>query len=79
MERDMTRAAVCPVCGEAYGGRPALSRHDNKTLICPDCGTRQALALIGVAKEEREEILRIIHAHMQSQGKGPRGMSETAL
>lgn len=34
----------CPICGQEYTGAPALSRTDNQTLICPDCGTRQALA-----------------------------------
>lgn len=52
---------VCPLCGKEYDGVPALSRVDNETLICPDCGTRQALESIGVSMEEREEILAIIH------------------
>lgn len=30
---------------------PALSREDNQTLICPDCGTREALASMGVSRE----------------------------
>ena len=29
---------VCPKCRKPYTGRPALSRVDNKTDICPDCG-----------------------------------------
>lgn len=52
---------VCPLCGMEFNGVPALSRTDNETLICPDCGTRQALEGIGVSAEEREEILAIIH------------------
>ena len=36
-------AVVCPKCHEAYTGRPALSREDNKTEICPACGTREAM------------------------------------
>jgi len=51
----------CPVCGRLYGGAPALSRKDNKTHICPDCGTREALASIGVGTAEQEEILETIH------------------
>ena len=31
---------VCPKCRKPYTGRPALSRVDNKTDICPDCGMR---------------------------------------
>ena len=42
MKDNVIRMAVCPLCGRAYHGAPALSREDNETLICPDCGTRQA-------------------------------------
>ena len=52
---------VCPLCGKTYGEAPALSRTDNETLICPDCGTRQALESIGIDAEEREKIISIIH------------------
>ena len=52
---------VCPKCGNVYYDAPALSRTDNETLICPDCGTRQALEGIGIGEEEREKIIAIIH------------------
>lgn len=52
---------TCPLCGKSYIGLPALSRTDKLTLICPDCGTRQALASIGVSAEEQEQILQTIH------------------
>ena len=52
---------TCPVCGREYHEPPVLSRVDNQTLICPDCGVREALNSIGVAKAEQEEILGIIH------------------
>lgn len=62
MVKNNVRAVrVCPLCGRVYGEFPALSRTDNKTLICPDCGTRQALESIGVSAEEREKIIDIIH------------------
>ena len=48
---------VCPKCGQLYKGKPALSRYDGKTLICPDCGTREALTTLGISKEEQESIL----------------------
>lgn len=57
----MEDMAVCPLCGNIYEGRPALSRRDNQTQICPDCGTREALESIGVSREEQDEILRTIH------------------
>jgi len=52
---------TCPKCGQPYNDHPALSRLDNESLICPDCGTREALATIGVSEEEQEEILRVLH------------------
>ncbi len=52
---------ICPRCGNAYHGAPALSRKDNETLICPDCGTREALESLGVDEQEQEEILAAIH------------------
>lgn len=33
----------CPICNKEYSERPALSRRDNKTLICPACGMNEAL------------------------------------
>jgi len=34
---------TCPGCDELTTDYPALSRRDNKTNICSDCGTREAL------------------------------------
>jgi predicted RNA-binding Zn-ribbon protein involved in translation (DUF1610 family) len=33
----------CPRCGKLTKSYPALSRKDNKTKICSDCGTDEAL------------------------------------
>ena len=52
---------ACPLCGKTYTDHPALSRIDNETLICPDCGVRQALTSIGISDEEQEKILEAIH------------------
>lgn len=64
MKDNVTRIAICPVCGQTYTGHPALSRVDNETLICPDCGAREALSTIGVDAEEQEKILAIMHQTM---------------
>jgi len=32
----------CPRCGKPYTDYPAISRRDNKTEICPECGTAEA-------------------------------------
>ena len=64
MEENITRTAVCPRCGKEYTGRPALSRADNQTPLCPDCGTREALESIGVDTAEQDKILKAIHGNM---------------
>ena len=33
---------VCPICGEDYEGHPAISRKDNKSKICSNCGIGEA-------------------------------------
>ena len=52
---------ICPKCGQSYKGRPALSRNNGKTLICPDCGVREALTTLGGSEKEQESILNAIH------------------
>ena len=64
MKENITRTAICPRCGKEYTGRPALSRADNQTPLCPDCGTREALESIGVDTAEQDKILRAIHGNM---------------
>ena len=61
MKADKVQERVCPLCGQAYREHPALLRADNKTLICPDCGTREALESIGVGIEEQDSIIAAIH------------------
>ena len=60
-EISITRIEICPRCGQAYYEPHALSRIDNQTPICPDCGTREALESMDVDQEEQEVILAIIH------------------
>lgn len=61
MKKEIRILRICPYCKKEFHNAPALSRADGKTLICPDCGTREALASIGVNKEEQEKILNTIH------------------
>ena len=61
MKNEISQIRVCPLCVKAYAEPPALSRTDNETPICPDCGTRQALDSIGISPEEQEKILAILH------------------
>lgn len=51
---------VCPICGESYAEPSAVSRSDNKTLICSSCGIREALEPLraaGVMSEAHVEDL----------------------
>ena len=57
-EDNITHLSVCPRCGKPYHERPALSPLDNGTLICPDCGTREALDSIGLPRQSRTPSLR---------------------
>lgn len=47
----------CPVCGKEYTAPPAISRKDNKTEICPLCGTREALENAPLTDDQKAEIM----------------------
>ena len=34
---------ICPKCGRSFERLLALSRVDNRTMICDECGTMEAL------------------------------------
>ena len=43
VEEENLEEGYCPRCGIAMQGYPATSRFDNKTEICSDCGTDEAM------------------------------------
>lgn len=55
---DNTTTKKCPLCGKEYTDYPALSRKDNKTYICSDCGVAEALEdyYKNIKKEDKEVI-----------------------
>lgn len=65
MKAEINKIRICPLCGKTYSDPPALSRTDNETPICPDCGTRQALESISVSADEQEKIIDTIHRSRQ--------------
>lgn len=67
MKSNVTRLSICPRCGKPFTEAPALSRLDNESLICPDCGTREALDSIGVSPEEQDVIIQTIHRYQRSE------------
>ena len=46
----------CPRCGESMDSRSSLSRRDNKTEICIDCGTEEALIDVKMLESTENEI-----------------------
>lgn len=60
-EKEAVKARICPVCKRLYSEHPAISRLDNETEICPDCGTMEALQAAGIPEESQKEILAAIN------------------
>jgi hypothetical protein len=44
---------TCPRCHRCYTDHPTLSRRDNATDICPDCGVEEAMIDAGFLKSGR--------------------------
>ena len=61
MKAKKREAGICRKGGISYTARPAVSRDGNKTLICPKCGTREALEAAGIAEEAIRLILESIY------------------
>ena len=40
----------CPICGKETERLRALSRIDNKIMICDECGTKEALDAAGLTE-----------------------------
>ena len=61
---------MCPKCRSKVERLLALSRTDNKTMICDECGTKEALDAVGLTEGSsmREAIL-------QSTRQNPRRSS----
>ena len=56
---------ICPRCGKTYYEPPALSRVDNESLICADCGVREALSSLGIDESEQESIIATMHRYRE--------------
>lgn len=65
---------ICGKCGRGYLGAGALSREDNKTEICPRCGTAEALMHAvesGAFKEDKK------HSYVICQNDYPLATTKT--
>lgn len=67
-EKEIPVKRKCPICGAVYEGYPAISRKDNKTEICPDCGTLEALDAMGATQETKDEVLKAIQEAKRGAG-----------
>ena len=47
----------CPKCKQQMGTFPAISRFDDRTEICSNCGALEALLIIGLTPECVEELI----------------------
>lgn len=56
----------CPRCKQEYYGFPAISRVDNKTEICPECGTREAFIFFGFPESDLKEVLVVLRKQQNS-------------
>ena len=61
---------ICPLCGKAYSEPPAISRKDNSTLICADCGTRESWNIVNKVDRKKEKI----HTITKCRGKSNRSL-----
>lgn len=49
LTRKILEIQRCPKCGKEFTEYPALSREDNETEICPECGIAEAIsAFVGL-------------------------------
>lgn len=49
----------CPKCGRSFNKLLALSRDDNKTMICDECGIREAIDSVPHRRLTPQERTRI--------------------
>lgn len=45
ISENLGKSNVCPICNKEIGQYPAISRKDNKTEICSNCGMKEALEI----------------------------------
>ena len=72
MKTETATERTCPKCGCVYTGVPALSRTDNETLICPDCGIREAREALDISPDETEKIISFIHRNTEELSNASR-------
>ena len=59
---------LCPRCGVKYSAVPVSAK--DKTLICPDCGAREAMDIFNLKEEQKDEIISIMHRERKHEKSG---------
>lgn len=60
---------ICPKCGRSFKRLLALSRTDNKIMICDECGVKETLDSLPhgtLTPQERTQILVAATVHNQN-------------
>ena len=78
---DKSRLLKCPVCGRSFPRLLALSRVDNKTAICDECGTKEALDAAGLldGNPVREHILDEMYHRLRRNADTPQERTRAAV
>ena len=50
----------CPICQTKF-------QEGNDVVVCPECGTREALESIGLPEREIEDIVAVLHTVNQTE------------
>jgi RNA polymerase subunit RPABC4/transcription elongation factor Spt4 len=69
---------VCPICGSKAMKYPALSRYDNKTEVCPECGLMESLNGNIIITCLRLKLNFTLYAGIMAQG-GPKNTLYKAI
>jgi hypothetical protein len=52
------RKRLCPLCKREYTDYPAISRKDNETQICSDCGVLEAMHDFSMWQEAKQSNIK---------------------
>ncbi len=51
---------ICPICKKEFNNHPAISRKDNKTEICSECGIVEEINCFEPDKKKAQKLINSI-------------------